>query len=557
MTLALLISLNLQRRDLHGNLEKMVLRRPFGVFIFIGIVTLASSVQCAAVSEITKATDQNTNTNTVHVLVPTIHASIVEAPFKTDAVHENGNGVGFLAKIRRQFGILFGQTSHNHGSKSEEEKNNKNDTLFVEEAKTNVSTAMKETSPEGPPTHDNQPLKTSSTDIVTAKMRLVSFLESISASLEDMRMFLKRTFRVSKRNSYEIASVNETTLVAAVPGKRFFVEEGAHEVRPVWAVFNRHKLTVVIAEFSFIEHHKDNSSKISEKAARFDTEYQFTIKNAHPVVGGIYLLPADGTIPGYQIIVPLIKESGSDEKPVSRAIADAMRPDADVDEKHWETSREEDEYEFLHAQMACQKAHGTSGIRRMLCTCERVHQGNLTRRLLCIARIADKVIRVAKDHGEVRIAAKIYRGTVDCRNAKHGVKESHDCLVRVLDEHAGSSSALDTKHGRNILETKSEGNNDDGAIDKLLTEETIRASDLRNNNGTGQRTRMEKWSTRKVAIRGVTALVYFVGGTFLLACLLDLAKQYRRHHSEHVPDASISRLPAHAQALYARLTLRS
>lgn len=531
----------------------MIAKRVLEPCRVLWITSFACIAYSAAVSQVGEVAKQHTHN--VPVFLPTVHAAIVEAPFKTDSLNKSKADAGVLGKIKRQFGSFFDQTSHNKTASKEEAKSG-NDTTASSGAATEETNATMDsgrgTSPVMSPGAGSEPLKPSSSDIVTTKMRLVSFLESISASLEDMRMLLKRALRTSKINPSEIISLNDTMLVAAVSGRRFYSKDGSHKAVPVRAVFHKRKLTVEIEELSFIEH-ADNSNKVSEETEGIGREYHFLIKNAQPIVEDIILRPVAMPIPGYQIIVPLRKESKSKGKSISRTTTKMTSPGADVVPSYWGTGREEDEYEFLRVQMACQKTHGASGIRRMLCTCDKVHGENLTRRLLCVSRIADKVVKVAKDHSEVRIASKIYRGSTRCRNARYGVKKSHDCLVKLLEDRAGESSKLHVKHGRSILTKATE---ESLKIDELLSKEKIRAAEL-TDFGSDQKKPVERWSKSKLALRALTFLLYVSGIGFLLLCLFDLGQQYHHHNTQNRSDGHLSRLPVHAQALYARLTLRN
>lgn len=520
----------------------MIVNRGFKPPIILGVAALLCVAHSAAVSQDVEVPTQARQN--VPVLVPSVHASIVEAPIKKNARDGTEHDSGFIGKVRRQFGNFFNHTSSDNSTKATDDSVSKSST----------PEAVNETIPGISPDPEKKPLKTSSTDAVTTTMRLTSFLESISASLEDMRMLLMRGFWESHENPYEIVSRNDTMLIAAVPGRRFYSPEGRHRVVPVRAVFHKNKLTVEVKESSFVEH-TDNSSKISEETSSIGTEYHFTINGAHVTIEDIYLCATNGPIPGYEIIIPLRTKSTSNgnAQVISRSVAKATSPGGDVVQGHWGTGQEEDEYEFLHAQVACQSLHGYSGIRRLLCTCDKVHDENPTRRLLCVSRVADKVVKVAKYHGEGRIAAEIYRGSVRCHSAIYGIKESHDCLVKLLEERAGEKSKLHLKHGRSILTKKAEMNQ---KIDGLLSKETVRAEDLTDFD-IAKTSRAESWSVGRCALQTVTFLLYVIGIGFLFVCLLDLGQQYRRHTANNGSDGRVSNLPAHAQALYARLTLRS
>lgn len=515
--------------------------------LILGIAALFCVVQSAAVSqnvEVPAQVRQN-----VPVLVASVHASIVEAPVKSNIVEapvksNTGNETdasGFIGKVKMQSGNFFSRISSHNTTKATDDS----------AGKKSATGAVNESAPEMSPSAESEPLEPSSTDAVTTRMRLTAFLESLSASLEDMRMLLMRGFWESHENPYEIVSRNDTMLIVSVPGRRFYSAPGKHRVVPVRAVFHKKRLTVEIEESSFVER-ADNASKISEETAGIGTEYHFTINDAYVVIEDIYLRATNKPIPGYEIVIPLRTESKSNgnARMISRTVAKATSPDGDVVQGHWGTAREEDEYEFLQAQMACQNLHGTSGIRRMLCTCDKLHMENPTRRLLCVSRIADKVVKVANDHGEARIAAKIYRGSVRCRSARYGITGSHDCLVKLLEERSGEKSKLHLKHGRNILTNEAENNQ---KVDALLSKEMVRAEDFTNFD-ISAKSRAESWPVCRSAL---TFLLYVIGIGYLVVCLLDLSQQYRRHTADYGSDGRLSRLPAQAQALYARLTLRS
>lgn len=537
----------------------------FATFWIIAIALCAAFIDESSGS--VRSQVSKSKVSKVPVLSPTIHAAILEAPLRTAEKDDDTESGGFFGRIKNQLANLFNHTSSHNATKSNgEDAAAGNDTslnsssaqnktkLFQEDDSTdgrNETTARSGLKANGA---TSKPLKTSTADAVTAEMRLTSFIEGISASLEDMRFAILRAFWNHKKNSYEIKSRNETMLVAHIDGKRFFSPDGSHKVKPVRVVSHNRKLTVEVEEAAF-EEIKDESKKVAEETTGMGTEYEFVINDCHAVLEDIYLKATNGVTPGYDIIIPLRPKSakGSDDAvtAISRTVTKATSPDIEVQKGHWGTSREEDEFEFLQAQLSCQKAHGYSGIRRMLCTCERVHLGSETRHLLCVSRIADKVVRVAKENGEGRAAARIYRGSMRCRSAKYGVRGSHSCLVSLLEKHAGKGSELQLKYGRSIL--SSEDDKSDKKVDDILAKEKVQAKELIGAETADGDIVKEKSSMMQV----VMFTVYIIGIIFLLICLFDVSLQYRRHNENSRGGGRLLLLPERAQALYARLGMRT
>lgn len=394
--------------------------------------------------------------------------------------------------------------------------------------------------------------KATTEDIVTTRMRLTSFIESISASLESIHRTLREFPWTKQKDPYSIVSRNDSMLVAAVMGKRFHSVEGDYKVKPVRAVFHKHKLTVEIEESSFAEN-RDNSSKLSEGVSGIGTEYQFIIHKAYVDVEEIYLRPINGQIPGYEIIIPLQPEANLDKE--AQAVSRNLNKSTSLSEVragHWGTSREEDEYLFLQAQMECQKTHGVSGIRKLVCTCEKVHTENVTRRLLCMSRVADKVVKVAQASGEGRVAARVYRGSIRCRNTRYGIQGSYDCMTKLLEKHAGEDSKLHKKYGRNILSWTDKAAR---KVDDMVGRVHVKAEEFVDFNEEGKADVMGR--RRFSVLHALTFVMYVTGIAFLVFCLVDVGIQYRRHRLESHTDGRVSRLSAQAQALYSRLVMRN
>lgn len=405
----------------------------------------------------------------------------------------------------------------------------------------------------GTSTHDKS-LKTTTEDIVTTRMRLISFIEGISASLEDMHKALRRfPWSGNKKELYNIVSRNDSMLIAAVSGKRFYSGDGSKKVKPVRAVFHKHKLTVEIEELSFSEN-RDKSSKVSEEVSGIGTEYQFSIPKMHVDVEEIYLRATNGQVPGYEIIIPLRPEtnSNSEVQAVSRRLNESTGASGEIGAGHWGTNREEDEYSFLQAQMECQKMHGISGIRKLVCTCEKVHVDSVTRRLLCLSRVADKVVKVAQTNNEGRVAGRVYRGSIRCRNARYGIQGSYDCLLKLLERHAGEESELHKKHGRNILSWVDKGAK---KVDGMVGRVQVKAEEFVEFNEEGKEGSVKRAGLSVLHVLTFTA--YVIGIALLVFCLVDVGMQYRRHRQGSQMDGKVSRLSAQAQALYSRLVMRN
>eukprot|EP00177_Eucheuma_denticulatum_P005929 GFKZ01010809.1.p1 GENE.GFKZ01010809.1~~GFKZ01010809.1.p1 ORF type:complete len:573 (+),score=69.65 GFKZ01010809.1:2165-3883(+) len=532
----------------------------------------------------------------VPVLVPTIHAIVLEAPLKTAADADVEQYTGIIDKIGQALSQLLGHSneaingtaSAGLGGAGNTTSGNGTDVASGQipadadrsEVATKASQGSRARGGErksgmragsGGTTRGGVSarlggeagLKTTSSDVVTVRMRLTSFIESISASLETMHKALVRfPWTGPKSKPYEIVSRNHSMLIVAVPGKRFFSSEGKHRVKPVRAVFHKHRLTVEIEESSFSENMAKNSSRVSEETAGIGTEYHFPIQKARVDVEEIYLRATNGDIPGYEIVVPLQAEVAGEEgdaETVSRTVVKATGGGDVKVGGHWGTNREEDEYEFLKAQLGCQKKFGTSGIGKLLCTCETVHDDSVTRRLLCVSRVADKIVRVAKLGGEGRIAARVYRGSIRCRNADFGISGSYECLVKLLRRDAGGGSRLNGRLGRSILSKRGVGS-EAGArkVDEMVGRIRVKAREFleftegeSENEGAG----MERAGLSVVHM--VTFMVYVVGIGLLVVCFIDVGLQYRRHVGGSRADGRVSRLPGQAQALYARLVLRN
>lgn len=306
------------------------------------------------------------------------------------------------------------------------------------------------------------------------------------------------------------------------------------------AVFYNKELTVQVEEKAM------NDGKAAAKGPEGKTgEYRFMLKKSEPVVERIYL-EEDGkkASAGYVMMIPLrrLESDGGGGKADSRSDKgeDSSGEAGQVVQDGWGTAEEEDEYEFLQAQMSCQKVHGTWGVRRMICTCSSVHEKNEWRKLLCVSRIVDKVVVMAKDHDEGGVAARLHDGGLGCRGAADGVGASYECLVRLLEGQAGEGSRLHAKHGRSILW--------DAAAGRAGAAEQRGDSEDKADGG---------WAGM-VGLKVTTLLVYGVGIGLLGVCVRDLGRQYRGHYSGgERGDGHLSRLPEHARALYTRLTLRS
>lgn len=535
----------------------------------LAVSVLAGLVLSAVSTEATRIAQDQTSKHkraTIPVLLPTVHAAVLEAPVRSTTEQNTAEGNRFLNKIKNQLANLFSSAkSHNSTSKEHDAMVANSTDLTQEEYRNKSSSVDAEpvtSASNGPSMHNKgivegtratKPLKATSADVVTAKMRLTSFIESISASLEGMHFALARAFWRRAKLPYEIKSRNETVLVAEVRGKRFFSAEGLQRVKPVRAVFHNHKLTVEVEESSF-EEIKDSSNKIAEQVAGVGTEYHFAVDNSFVNVEDIYLRATNGETPGYEIIVPLRSDKGNrpetNSTAISRISARAMSSHPRILDGHWGTIHEEDEYNFLQSQMYCQKEHGYSGIQRMLCTCQRVHVESETRRLLCVSRVADKVVRVARNNGEERVATRVYRGSIRCRNARYGLSGSYNCLVKLLEKHSGKESRLHLKYGRSIL-SKEESSSE--KVSKILAKEKLEMKDfidVGDNEG-------EYAKDKSTMMQILMFMVYVVGLIFLLVCFFDVSQQYRRHNDSSPSSGRLSKLPEHAQALYARLCMRN
>lgn len=522
--------------------------------------------------------DQRQN---VAVLTPTVHASLLESPTYTNPHAATFN---FLDDIGKRISGLFGHSSHNSstskgedtktvddGEKDEHGKSDIKDVKPSNEAvnrflkseqisptpnaqgtpRKNEKRKAKKNEEEGTQFNKNMRLTPTKDDIVTARMRLTSFIEGVSASLEDMHKTLVHFPWVSRKTKgYEIVSRNESMLIVHVPGKRFFSTSSKHRVKPVRAVFHKHKLTVEVEESSFIEN-RDNSSKISEETFGIGTEYHFSVKKARVDVDGIFLKATQDGVPGYHIFIPLLPKSADDNmESVTRTVTEATGRPA----THWGTNREEDEYDYLQSQAACQKKFGTSGIKKLLCTCEKIHARNLKRKLLCVTRIADRVVRVAKLQSEPGVASRVYHGSVRCRNPKLGIGRSYTCLTALLRRHAGEKSRFHAKHGRNILESEAEAATE-AKIDELVGKQAVKPEELLQFEDDETTEDIEQ--TGLSVLHMLTMLVYLAGLAFLAFCLFDVWVQYRKHSRGSRTDGRLSRLPAQAQALYERLVARN
>lgn len=530
----------------------------FCLSVVAGIVLFACTSRAVDISP------ESRNRQTVPVLVPTVHAVLLEPPVRpADAEILTHSGRNFFTKLRDGISNLFNHTNSHNATASTAETSNSTDA--TEEGVANSTSTAEATTTPLPGVNDTairpknttvstpppEPFKTTSADAVTPRMRLTSFIESISASLEGMRFALDRAFWSPAKQPYEIKSRNSTMLIAEILGKRFFAPEGSSVAKPVRAVFHNQKLTVEVEEAAF-EEIRDKSNKVSEQAAGIGTEYHFVVGNSYVNVEDIYLRPTNGETPGYEVIIPLKANSKNamNSTAISKISARAMSSHPRIVDGHWGTTHEEDNYEFLQSQIYCQKEHGYSGIRRMLCTCERVHVESETRRLLCVSRVADKVVRVAKEHKENRIATMVYKGSIRCRNARYGLSGSYGCLVRLLQKQSGKKSRLHLKYGRSILSKEATSAE---KVDEILANEKVEGRELLGDGEDGGEFAKEKSTMMQMLM----FMVYVVGLVFLLVCFFDVSQQYQRHNEGNHSGGHLSRLPEHAQALYARLSMRN
>lgn len=265
------------------------------------------------------------------------------------------------------------------------------------------------------------------------------------------------TNRRADGTQVQIVSRNETMIVGRVNGGALAGGAARPPTRAwVSTTDDGTRLTVWIAlrNGSVIAHHlntgvsqpalKDGADVISNSNDRNN--------NMKVNVSGIAVRPdTDGR--GYTIIVPRQRGmtaalSSNEGKSEERLLEKQKKRTG------WSVRAEEDDVHFLTTQMECQRKHGTSGIRRMLCTCGSVHATHVGKRLLCVARVADKVVRAARHVGADGVAREVRAAAMACRKAGGGVAESEACLTSALRNTAGDESAFHLAHGRSILSSK-------------------------------------------------------------------------------------------------------
>lgn len=164
---------------------------------------------------------------------------------------------------------------------------------------------------------------------------------------------------------------------------------------------------------------------------------------------------------GFDIIIPFL---GLGHWTMKNGSARIDRP--------WSAHTEEDDANFLRAQLECQRKFGASGLQRMLCTCESVHTFSLHRELLCVSRVADKAVRAAHHVGASSVGDDVYDGAVRC-NEKTDLGLKLECLIEILEENVGRRTAFHSVHGRSIL-----GHGDADAVDGVLARWVLTRGDV-------------------------------------------------------------------------------
>lgn len=354
-----------------------------------------------------------------------------------------------------------------------------------------------------------------------------------------------------KENEYKISSQNDSMIIAEISGKRLTTGgDGSSRVSPLSVVFRWKKLMIEVDEIVYRED-KDDNGELKEESASNVALYKIPIKDGGVKVNGVYLRTKRGVAAGYEIVIPL--ESTESAGGVTRTGVE----EGTVDEKnttHWGTHREEDEYEFLHAQMGCQKLHGLSGMRRMICTCEKVHTNDMTKRMLCMSRVAEKIAKAATFVGEEKIAKKVSFGSLRCKRGwRRKAEKIVECIGGLLRRTAEEESELHKGHSRSIL---SKSWDTEMGVDDLLASEKLRAEDFMEMDEEEGLEEMESGRRGVALMRVYMFVAYVIGVGLLVVCLYDVTKQYRMHKEQSRRATDLSRLPLHAQTLYSHLISR-
>lgn len=268
--------------------------------------------------------------------------------------------------------------------------------------------------------------------------------------------------------------------------------------------------------------------------------YMQTGKSIPVNISGIMVRP-DNT--GYAIVVPRSQPNNTWNESKNSTTITLERP--------WSAMTEEDEVDFLTSQMECQKLHGASGIRRMLCTCANVHETHVGKRLLCVARVADKVVRAATEVGATQIAHEVRTAAVRCRREAGGIAAAEACLKTALVGSAGHGSTFHSTHGRNILTTTTADDTTVQAVDEAISKMAFTRRDLnalkvseRDENEAEHRANneviiLDKKRSMKVAnesptssalfaARVILSAAYVTGAILLAIYIVSIAKEVGR-----------------------------
>lgn len=357
-------------------------------------------------------------------------------------------------------------------------------------------------------------------------MRMNSFVEGISSAVHDIGSSVQKIFTHPKSEGYSIVSQNNTWVVAHVSGRQLRTcDKVTGRGMPVRVVFHKRQLTVEVEEMASTRTNNTIDLEDEWHVAGLGTEYRFILRKHKNVdVDGVYLQQSTGDKDGYSIVIPLLAENWQEDMNVTSHIPGEN--DGHDGGNNWGTIHEEDRYEFLQSQLACQKEHGRTGVKRMLCTCERVHAHNMVNRLLCVSRVANKVVRTAKSVGAMRIARRVERKGGACNRGKRSIQARHDCLIKLLYRIAGEKSAFHMKHGRMILSEQDVVRG--GIIEEALAKEKMAEEDIAVEVDVGKK----EESVREKVVRAIMLFGYVVAISLLVVCVYDLSKQYweRKHN---------------------------
>lgn len=282
--------------------------------------------------------------------------------------------------------------------------------------------------------HTQSDISSSQMDATPLGMRVNSFFESVADVVEQVSDNVKKAVLHPRfKHDYKLTLRNESVIVASVRGRLLANDTQRDGELKVWKSGIRHGYVIISVD----EAEQKATNNASDNGVT-TVEHWFKVGKERVLFDKIDVHALNASEGGYEMVIPLYRK-----EEVRNGVTEQVRRSGE----HWGTEREEDEYEFLQAQMECERKHQQSAIRGMICACERTHDENAEHAYRCVLRVLERVMKTARTMGKLQVAMKMYVTKARCSREKQTTTRSK-CVQEALQETASLEEEYRRKSGR-------------------------------------------------------------------------------------------------------------